>query len=65
MQNDPYRHSVGGYLGVEKYPFLDPNDQTIIEAFKEIGLPELDPNSAQQISIGLVLIMARNGVVRA
>ena len=61
MQNDPYRHHVGRYLGVEKYPFFDPNAKTIIEAFKEIGLPELDPNSAQQIGTGRIQIMARNG----
>ncbi|XP_031786569.1 glucose dehydrogenase [FAD, quinone]-like [Nasonia vitripennis] len=62
VANNSGYHGTGGYLGVERYPYQDTNADVLINAFKEIGLLERDPNSAEQIGVGHVQVCARNGV---
>ncbi|CAB0044836.1 unnamed protein product [Trichogramma brassicae] len=40
---------TGGYLKIEKLPHDDPNTQVLLDAWKELGLPEIDYNGAEQL----------------
>lgn len=48
---DPARHSTGGYLTVESYPYNDRNSLLLIEAWKDLGIEEVDHNSREQIGV--------------
>ncbi|XP_046386914.1 glucose dehydrogenase [FAD, quinone]-like [Ischnura elegans] len=48
--HDPY-HSTGGYLGVERYPYVDPNAELIMQGFREMGLRDTDVNGEQQVGV--------------
>lgn len=45
MAENPGSHGTGGYLTVDYFPFKDKNAQTMLDAWKELGLEEIDYNS--------------------
>ncbi|XP_071448679.1 glucose dehydrogenase [FAD, quinone]-like [Hetaerina americana] len=50
LAHSPY-HAKGGYLGVERYPYVDPNAELILQAWREMGLRDTDVNGEQQIGV--------------
>ncbi|KAF2904942.1 hypothetical protein ILUMI_01238, partial [Ignelater luminosus] len=54
-------HGQGGYQSVEIYPYQDKNVFHIIDAFRELGLPEIDQNSEKQIGVSLLQGTQRHG----
>ncbi|NP_001155085.1 glucose dehydrogenase-like venom protein isoform X1 [Nasonia vitripennis] len=49
LRKNPDYHSTGGYLTVEGYQHTGVNSQAIKEAWKELGLEEVDYNTDNQI----------------
>lgn len=58
---DPYYHGKGGYQTVERFPYQDQNTIGLLNAFKELGLPELDQNSEELIGTMLLQHTTRDG----
>lgn len=50
MNRDPYRHGVGGYQSVQRYPDGD-DFHPLMSAFKELGYKETDPNGINQLGV--------------
>ncbi|XP_001607836.1 glucose dehydrogenase [FAD, quinone]-like [Nasonia vitripennis] len=44
-------HGFSGYLSVDYFPYHDVNNDIMIEAWKELGLQEVDYNSETQIGV--------------
>ncbi|XP_069680271.1 glucose dehydrogenase [FAD, quinone]-like [Periplaneta americana] len=45
IYKDTRHHSRGGYLDVERFPYLDKNIPVMLDAFQELGYPIVDINS--------------------
>ncbi|KAF5275244.1 hypothetical protein FQA39_LY06904 [Lamprigera yunnana] len=56
-----FYHRKGGYQNVEYFPYQDKNVFAIIDAFKELGLPEVDQNSDELIGVSLLQGTVRDG----
>lgn len=51
LAKDPESHATGGYLTTERFPYKNKNGQAIIDAWKEVGLEEVDYNSGSQVGV--------------
>lgn len=58
---DPQYHSTGGYQSVSLHTYQDENIFPLINAFKELGLPEIDQNAGSQIGVMLGQGIVNNG----
>lgn len=58
---DSRYHGVGGYQSVEIYPYQDRNVFPLIDAFRELGLPELDQNTENLVGVSLLQNTIRDG----
>lgn len=52
LSKSPESHGTDGYLKVGRFPAKDPNAPAILEAWKELGLEEIDYNNGSQIGAG-------------
>jgi choline dehydrogenase len=58
---DKTYHSVGGYLSVGRFPYQDDRVKSIIEAFKQLGLKEIDYNAESVPGVMLIQGTQQNG----
>ncbi|XP_031334759.1 glucose dehydrogenase [FAD, quinone]-like isoform X2 [Photinus pyralis] len=58
---DLFYHGTKGYQSVEVFPYQDENVIHIIDAFKELGLDEVDQNSEDVIGVSLVQATVKDG----
>ncbi|PSN36931.1 Glucose dehydrogenase [FAD, quinone] [Blattella germanica] len=62
IAKDTEHHGLGGYLTVERFPYMDKNAEIICEALKEYGFPFVDSNGKRQDGYSLVQTTSRDGV---
>ncbi|XP_016837558.1 glucose dehydrogenase [FAD, quinone] [Nasonia vitripennis] len=51
LAKNPDSHGTGGYLTTEQFPYKNKNGRAIIDAWKELGLEEVDYNSGSQVGV--------------
>ncbi|PSN57091.1 hypothetical protein C0J52_01328 [Blattella germanica] len=61
LEHNPHYHSKGGYLNVERFPYQDYNVPVLVDAWKELGYPEIDVNAASQIGVTVAQHTTRHG----
>ncbi|KAJ4445514.1 hypothetical protein ANN_12194 [Periplaneta americana] len=60
--NDTYYHSTGGYLGIQTFPYHDPNTYAVLDAYKELGYNNTDYNGPNPTGIFLMQGTVKDGV---
>lgn len=58
---DRKNHGTHGYQNVERFPYQDENIFALLEGWKELGLPETDVNTENQLGVMLLQNTARDG----
>lgn len=58
---DRRNHGTDGYQSVERMPYQDENTIALLEAWKEVGLPETDVNTERQLGVMLLQTTTQNG----
>lgn len=58
---DQKNHGTGGYQSVERFPYQDENTLALIEGWKELGLPETDVNTENQLGVMLLQKTQKDG----
>jgi choline dehydrogenase len=61
FSTDKKFHAVGGYLSVGRFPYQDDKVKSIIKAFKELGLKEIDYNAESVPGVMIVQATQENG----
>ncbi|KAJ8676548.1 hypothetical protein QAD02_012335 [Eretmocerus hayati] len=60
VAKNPGEHSTGGYQTVQKVPYKEKD--ILIDAFKELGLKDTDPNSKHQLGVFQMQLTTLNGM---
>jgi choline dehydrogenase len=58
---DKERHAVGGYQSVSRFPYQDHYTGTLLQAFKELGLEEIDYNAGGGLGVMLTQATHEDG----
>lgn len=61
VNENPLYHNTQGPLPVSRLPYLDANAAIIVDAWKELGYPEIDLNAANQIGVMKLQTASFNG----
>lgn len=61
LARDTTFHSRGGPLPVQRLPAVDPISKVLVQAMKDIGLDERDPNGAVQAGVSMAQTTTING----
>lgn len=61
LRNNPEYHATGGYLNVERFPYVDPNVNIITKGFEQLGYEQTDLNGKTQVGTMLAQSTSKNG----
>ncbi|XP_069680338.1 glucose dehydrogenase [FAD, quinone]-like [Periplaneta americana] len=65
IANNTKYHSTGGYLSVQRYPYLEKNAKAIHEAFRELGYNGIDFNTETHTGVMFAQATQENGERRS
>ncbi|XP_001607994.1 glucose dehydrogenase [FAD, quinone]-like [Nasonia vitripennis] len=60
--DNPHMHGKNGYLKIDRLPHEDKNSDIILDAWKELGLEEIDFNSKQRVGVSRMQYTSQHGV---
>ncbi|XP_043464752.1 glucose dehydrogenase [FAD, quinone]-like [Leptopilina heterotoma] len=60
VENNPKYHGTGGYLSVQKFPYVTEEGKILLNAYQEQGHNLTDPNAVKQLGVTLSQLTAGN-----
>ncbi|KAF3430178.1 hypothetical protein E2986_05929 [Frieseomelitta varia] len=61
VKENPRYHSQGGYQSVERFPYIDINNDILLNAWQELGYEVVDINAINQLGVAILQTTSANG----